>query len=73
MADESTKDKCSILTENFDVKFCAFLDENVQDDLSNVRQCLERMKKEKLELEEQVFKRQQKYCIVKRGQIFISS
>lgn len=52
----STEDKCSISTENFDAKFCAFLDGNLQDDLSNVRQCLERMKKEKLELEEQVFK-----------------
>ena len=54
MADEITVDSGSISREQLDTKLCSFLDENFHEDLSNVRQCLERMKQEKSELEKQV-------------------
>jgi hypothetical protein len=43
-----------ILEEKLQRKLCSFLDENFPEDLSNVRQCLEKMEKERDALEKQV-------------------
>ena len=43
-----------VLGEKLEQKLCSFLDENVSDDLSNVKQCLERLEKERIALEKQV-------------------
>ena len=43
-----------VLEEKLQQKLGSFLDENFPEDLSNVRQCLQRMEKERNALEKQV-------------------
>ena len=43
-----------VLEEKLQRRLCSFLDENFPEDLSNVRQCLERMEIERNALEKQV-------------------
>jgi hypothetical protein len=50
----NNEQKNVVLEEKLQRRLCSFLDEHFPEDLSNVRQCLERMEKERNALEKQV-------------------
>ncbi len=54
MAVRKSEQENVVLEEKLQGKLCSFLDENFSEDLSNVRQCLERKENERNALEKQV-------------------